>query len=115
MVSPRDVAKWNTRVSLIYAIGIWSMLGTFGYFQIKRKRENPEAGPDAVEAQDKTEELENDIHFQPTPEEERTGFYMTQTVTYKENFVPYTTRLYNFISHLSNASDAAPKSDTSEK
>ncbi|XP_030052094.1 small integral membrane protein 26 [Microcaecilia unicolor] len=116
MVTAREVAKWNTRVSLVYAIGIWTMLGSFGYFQVKRKRENLEAEPDAVEAQGKTGALGNDLPFQPTPEEKRTGFYMSQTVTYKENFVPYSTRIYNFISsHLSSTSDAATKSDTSEK
>ncbi|XP_029449638.1 small integral membrane protein 26 [Rhinatrema bivittatum] len=113
MVSARNIAKWNTRVSLLYAVGIWTMLGTFGYFQIKRKRENPEAG----EAAGHDEELKDDLTLQSkTEEKRRTGFYITETVTYKKDFVPYSTRIYNFItSHLNSTSDAASDISTSEK
>lgn len=29
----KDLAKWNTRVSAVYAVGIWTMIGSYAYFK----------------------------------------------------------------------------------
>lgn len=27
-----DIVKWNKRVSLIYAVGVWTLMGTYGFY-----------------------------------------------------------------------------------
>lgn len=42
----KDIVKWNVRVSLLYAVGIWTMLGTYGYFQLEMKWKKKEQTDD---------------------------------------------------------------------
>lgn len=35
----KEVIKWNVRVSMLYAFGIWTMLGTYGYYQYMGRNE----------------------------------------------------------------------------
>ncbi|XP_028830056.1 uncharacterized protein LOC114786774 isoform X1 [Denticeps clupeoides] len=38
-MAPSDVVKWNKRVSLLYAIGAWTMFGSCGYYWYARRSE----------------------------------------------------------------------------
>uniref|UniRef100_A0A3Q2US47 Small integral membrane protein 26 n=1 Tax=Haplochromis burtoni TaxID=8153 RepID=A0A3Q2US47_HAPBU len=69
----KDLLKWNARVSAVYAIGIWTMVGSYAYLKYTGRCEvAPGERPHA-----KT------------------------VITYKKDFVPYTTRIYNLISSFS--------------
>uniref|UniRef100_M4A766 Small integral membrane protein 26 n=1 Tax=Xiphophorus maculatus TaxID=8083 RepID=M4A766_XIPMA len=81
----KDPIKWNYRVSAVYAVGIWTILGSyvlFKYTGLKQKFEEPE---------------------NPNKHVYETAHSKT-VIIYKEDFVPYSRRIYNFIKSLSGAS-----------
>ncbi|XP_043843968.1 small integral membrane protein 26 [Dromiciops gliroides] len=79
----RVASVWHRRMSLIYLIGAWTTAGSILYSSWKRKQ-----------ALDKEEPLKDEDSVEkPEP---RRGFYVETIVTYKENFVPFSTRLYNY-------------------
>lgn len=44
-MKPQDLTRWNARVSLLYAVGIWTMFGTYAYYQMyvwPRKKDEPQ-------------------------------------------------------------------------
>ncbi|XP_078062742.1 small integral membrane protein 26-like [Mustelus asterias] len=92
----RDMTRWNVRVSLVYAIGIWTMLGTYGFFHLKKKRELATLESNATETTEVPgqPELEEDItsmpHKQPAKEA------VSTTVVVKEGFVPHSSRIYTY-------------------
>ncbi|KAF0871108.1 small integral membrane protein 26 [Crocuta crocuta] len=81
---PDQATSWYRRMSMVYALGAWTVLGSF-IFLGRKKSEVP--GND-VEQKDvaKNEMLE-------PPK----GFYVETIVTYKEDFVPVTDRIVNFL------------------
>ncbi|XP_036403775.1 small integral membrane protein 26-like [Megalops cyprinoides] len=102
----KDVVRWNVRVSLIYAVGIWTLMGTYGYYRLKRPKENePEDSKDGFV----DKELLDEVAAVPEGEKLQ-GFHVKTTVVYKENFVPYSTRLFNYLKTLSV--DAGHTSDS---
>lgn len=41
----KDLVKWNTRVSALYALGIWTMISSYAYFKYTgRLQETPPGG-----------------------------------------------------------------------
>ncbi|CAL8355457.1 unnamed protein product [Boreogadus saida] len=81
-MSLRDYTKWNTRASLLYALGVWTMIGAVGVYKYM--------GYDVLEVVKREEEPENPnrvVHSTP---------HSKTVIIYKENFVPYHTRIYNF-------------------
>ncbi|XP_043912926.1 small integral membrane protein 26 [Protopterus annectens] len=102
----RDLARWNMGVSLIYAVGIWTVIGTAGYVRMKR---NPDSQT-VKEQPSMTIASESSIE-----ENQQKGSRFKTTITYKENFVPYSTRLYNFVQSFLSTSNTHGRSNTSEK
>ncbi|CAB1344618.1 unnamed protein product [Coregonus sp. 'balchen'] len=98
----KEIVKWNVRVSMLYAFGIWTLLGTYGYYQyMGRNEEKPVK-------EEKEEEP-------PNPREVTIqSAHMKTTIIYKENFVPYSTRIYNFVSSLSGDSASADSQDNTK-
>ncbi|XP_036606939.1 small integral membrane protein 26 [Trichosurus vulpecula] len=92
---------WYRRMSLVYLIGAWTTVGSICLSRWKRRQ--PLAKEEALKDEDlaKEESLE-DKAFSVEKPEARRGFYVETIVTYKENFVPYTTRLYNYWKSWSN-------------
>ncbi|KAK2815575.1 hypothetical protein Q5P01_026042 [Channa striata] len=89
----KDLLKWNRRVSAVYAVGIWTMVGSYAYFrytgryediQEKRKWSQPEPDP-------------NQVVYKTA--------HSKTVIVYRKDFVPYTTRIHNFIQSFSNTSD----------
>lgn len=37
----KDFVKWNTRVSAVYALGIWTMVGSYAYFKYTGRYDDP--------------------------------------------------------------------------
>ncbi|CAN9510016.1 unnamed protein product [Ophioblennius macclurei] len=81
----KDALKWNNRVSAIYALGVWTMLCSVGY--MKYTGQLDQALQKAKEEED--EESENKVVYKTA--------YTKSTIIYKKDFVPYTTRIYNFL------------------
>ncbi|MEE6508016.1 hypothetical protein FKM82_018276 [Ascaphus truei] len=106
-----EFMKWNIRVSAVYAIGIWGMIGSFGFFQLRKKWRGEASSPET----DK-EVIMDTPPPDPKPAEEKRGSYVDHIIVYRENFVPYSTRIYNFVKpFFQEASDTTAGSDTSEK
>ncbi|XP_044046723.1 small integral membrane protein 26-like [Siniperca chuatsi] len=87
----KDLVRWNTRVSAVYAVGIWTMIGSYAFFKYTgRYEDKPVKKEEAVqEPKDPNEVVYQTAH--------------TKTViTYKKDFVPYSTRIYNFIKSFSS-------------
>ncbi|KAM4612368.1 small integral membrane protein 26-like [Polymixia lowei] len=89
----KDVAKWNARVSIVYALGVWTMVGSYGYYKYMGYYEEK---PVKEEEKDKGPENQNEAVYKTA--------HTKTTVIYKEDFVPYTTRIYNFINSFSGKS-----------
>ncbi|KAF6724576.1 hypothetical protein FQA47_015859 [Oryzias melastigma] len=87
----KDFAKWNTKVSAVYALGIWTMISSFAYFKYTGRYD------------DTTEQKKEEVVEEPA--DPNTHVYVTAhtrtTITYKKDFVPFTTRLYNFYKSFS--------------
>lgn len=89
----KDLMKWNTRVSAMYALGIWTMIGSYallsytGHYEIRRVKKDEE------EEVQQVEDVSNQVVYQ-TP-------HSKTTIIYKKDFVPFTTRINNFFSSFS--------------
>ncbi|XP_040002577.1 small integral membrane protein 26-like [Xiphias gladius] len=87
----KDLLKWNKRVSAVYAIGIWSMIGSYAYFRYTGRYEDT---PVKKEEEVQEQEDPNQVVYQTAH---------TKTVlVYKKDFVPYSSRIYNFIRSFSS-------------
>ncbi|XP_056669830.1 small integral membrane protein 26 [Monodelphis domestica] len=81
----KDIAAslWYRRMSLVYVIGAWTTATSLFLSSWQRKGDLA-----------KEEEFKDEVPVEkPEP---RRGFYVETIVTYKENFVPYSTRLHNY-------------------
>ncbi|KAM9769472.1 small integral membrane protein 26-like [Menidia menidia] len=91
----KNLVKWNKRVSGLYALGIWTMICSFGYFKYTGHYD---------EMAEKIEEQKeaNEVKEQEDPDTKvyRTAHSKT-TIIYKKDFVPYTTRIYNLFQSFS--------------
>ncbi|XP_062932447.1 small integral membrane protein 26 [Cynocephalus volans] len=81
---PERAALWYRRMSVVYAFGAWSALGAVYY--LSRKKSEPPG--DKVERKDVST---NEITEPPK------GFYVETVVTYKEDFVPITDKILNYL------------------
>ncbi|XP_028830057.1 small integral membrane protein 26-like isoform X2 [Denticeps clupeoides] len=89
-MAPSDVVKWNKRVSLLYAIGAWTMFGSCGYYWYARRSE-PRA-PVRPEVEDR--EQDPNVKIYETK-------YSKTTIVYRPDFVPYSDRILNFFKSFS--------------
>ncbi|KAL2076286.1 hypothetical protein ACEWY4_028118 [Coilia grayii] len=91
---PNDVFKWNKRASMMYAFGAWTIFGSLIYYKYSHK-------DDPFVASQPGEEVDK-----PNVKKYETTHNKT-TIVYKEDFVPYSTRLINFFT--GSKPSAAPK------
>ncbi|KAM8945481.1 small integral membrane protein 26 [Pelodytes ibericus] len=109
MASLKQYLTWNKRLSMAYAFGIWTAVGSYGFYYFTNKRHEDAKIP-------KPDEALVDDAFDKKEEKKKTGFYMENTVVYKENFVPYSTRLSNLVSRLfGTSSGTTVERDRAEK
>nr|XP_023481816.1 small integral membrane protein 26-like [Equus caballus] len=81
---PEQAASWYRRMSVVYALGAWTVLGSLFFFG--QKKSKPPG--DEVEQKDvSTNEM-----LEPPK-----GFYVETIVTYREDFVPITDRILNYL------------------
>ncbi|KAJ0033440.1 hypothetical protein NQD34_000547 [Periophthalmus magnuspinnatus] len=74
----KQFMRWNARASAVYAVGVWTMVGSYFYFKYTGKL-------------DMLDEIEN-----PNEVVYKTA-HSKSVIVYKKDFVPYKTRLTNFI------------------
>ncbi|XP_023374149.1 small integral membrane protein 26-like [Otolemur garnettii] len=81
---PGRATTWYRRMSVVYALGAWTLLGSV--FILNKKKHKL---PDNEESQknDSTNEL-----LEPLPE-----CYVETIVTYREDFVPVTDRILDYL------------------
>ncbi|XP_034543737.1 small integral membrane protein 26-like [Notolabrus celidotus] len=82
----QDMMKWNVRASALYAVGVWTMIGSYGFLKYSGRLEDvPEV---KTEDEEVPENLERVVH--------ETAHSKT-VIYYKKDFVPYHIRISNFI------------------
>ncbi|KAB0354795.1 hypothetical protein FD755_022254 [Muntiacus reevesi] len=81
---PAQALSWYRRMSVVYGLGAWTLLGSL-IFLIEQK-----------------DASRNELSEPPK------GFYVETIVTYREDFVPVTARIINYLK--SWASGPGPKS-----
>ncbi|XP_038604454.1 small integral membrane protein 26 [Tachyglossus aculeatus] len=94
MDGPRAV-RWYRRMAVLYAMGAWTTLGSA--FLLHWMRAQSQSQPQPAQTGDEEEGKEEHPPDIPDP---RKGFYVETTFTYRENFVPYTTRIFNLLKSL---------------
>uniref|UniRef100_A0A3Q3IS04 Uncharacterized protein n=1 Tax=Monopterus albus TaxID=43700 RepID=A0A3Q3IS04_MONAL len=83
----KDAMRWNIRASLVYAVGVWTMIGSYAFFKYTGLKK---------EEEEEVQELED-----PNRVVIETAHTKT-TIIYRKDFVPYTTRIYNYIKSFSS-------------
>ncbi|XP_027994830.2 small integral membrane protein 26 isoform X1 [Eptesicus fuscus] len=94
---PDQASAWYRRMSAVYALGTWSVLGAL-IFTGRRKKSK--AGGDKVEQKDvstsESPESSDELDLRNEITEPPKGFYVETIVTYKEDFVPITDKILNY-------------------
>ncbi|XP_040851803.1 small integral membrane protein 26 isoform X1 [Ochotona curzoniae] len=88
-MQPKQAALWYRRMSVVYAVGAWTVLGSVYLLNRKRKL-----------ADDKVEQKEVPAPEASSPTSEilepPKGFYVETTITFREDFVPITEKILNY-------------------
>nr|XP_023438533.1 small integral membrane protein 26 [Dasypus novemcinctus] len=83
---PEQRIAWYSRMSALYAIGAWTVLGSVLFYDRKKGK-----------SLGVVEEVEQkDVSTIEIPEPPK-GFYVETIVTYKEDFVPTTVKILNYL------------------
>ncbi|XP_037667743.1 small integral membrane protein 26 [Choloepus didactylus] len=83
---PDQATTWYRRMCALYAIGAWSLVGSLFFYYGQKKSKPLEC-----------EEVEQkDVSTFELPEPPK-GFYVETIVTYKEDFVPITDKILNYL------------------
>ncbi|KAK2888832.1 hypothetical protein Q8A67_014207 [Cirrhinus molitorella] len=91
-----DPVKWNRNASLVYAFGVWTMLG-YAYYKYT-------LGDVKVEKKVVEEENRSNVEIYETK-------HTRTTIIYKEDSVPYTTMLLNFFRSTNGSSTESQKQE----
>uniref|UniRef100_A0A665VA67 Small integral membrane protein 26 n=1 Tax=Echeneis naucrates TaxID=173247 RepID=A0A665VA67_ECHNA len=83
-----EAAKWNKRAAAVYALGVWGMIGSFAFLKYTGRLEDTPGRTDSGSAVCNTNN--------------RFSAYNKTVITYRKDFVPYSTRIYNFIRSFSS-------------
>ncbi|XP_051939788.1 small integral membrane protein 26-like [Hippocampus zosterae] len=97
----KDARKWNRCVSTVYVLGVWTMLGSVAYLYYTGRFKNSTDSAQNEEAKARVPKNPNEFIYQ-TP-------HNKTIVVYKKDFVPYTTRIYNFVQSFTGGSGTADK------
>ncbi|GLD61118.1 small integral membrane protein 26-like protein [Lates japonicus] len=74
----------------MYALGIWTMIGSFAYFKYTGRFEDTPVKKEEVQEQEDPNQV---VHRTP---------HNKTVITYKKDFVPYSSRIYTFIRSFSS-------------
>uniref|UniRef100_A0A8D2AHT4 Small integral membrane protein 26 n=1 Tax=Sciurus vulgaris TaxID=55149 RepID=A0A8D2AHT4_SCIVU len=88
---PERAASWYRRMSVVYALGSWTLLGSV-FYKFGQKKKPP---GDEVE--------QKDVSTSQIPEPPR-EFYVETIITYREDFVPFTRRILNYLKSWTGSS-----------
>uniref|UniRef100_A0A8D0YWU6 Small integral membrane protein 26 n=1 Tax=Sus scrofa TaxID=9823 RepID=A0A8D0YWU6_PIG len=75
---PERALVWYRRMSVVYGLGAWTLLGSL-FLWSQKKNKLP------------VENMSSELSEAPK------GFYVETVVTYKEDFVPITSRIVNYL------------------
>uniref|UniRef100_A0A8C9QMY7 Small integral membrane protein 26 n=1 Tax=Spermophilus dauricus TaxID=99837 RepID=A0A8C9QMY7_SPEDA len=92
--------SWYRRMSMVYALGTWTLLGSAFYF-CQKKKDCEVWGRMGVTATDMRGFF--DVSTSEIPESPK-QFYVETIVTYKEDFVPYTTKILKYLKSWTGSS-----------
>ncbi|XP_059935021.1 small integral membrane protein 26 [Mesoplodon densirostris] len=81
---PEKALSWYRRMSVLYGLGAWTMLGSL--FLWSQRKSKPPGGE--IEQKDVST---NELSEPPK------GFYVETIVTYRDDFVPVTARIINYL------------------
>ncbi|XP_054429497.1 small integral membrane protein 26 isoform X1 [Pteronotus mesoamericanus] len=91
-----QASLWYRRMSAVYALGTWTLLGSLIFFGRKDSKpfgdEVEQKGVSTNEFPEPSGELEQKNEIIEPPK----GFYVETIVTYKEDFVPITEKILNY-------------------
>ncbi|XP_059115610.1 small integral membrane protein 26 [Peromyscus eremicus] len=90
---PDQATVWYRRMSVVYAMGAWSVLGSAIFLTRNQKASGDGAEPkdDGSRNESPVSDLERDIN------EPIEGFSVKTYVKYSENFVPVTQRIMDYL------------------
>ncbi|KAM7172852.1 small integral membrane protein 26 [Macrochelys suwanniensis] len=77
---PEQALRWKARFAAIYAMGSWSLLGCIVYYYWGDRKEQLPPGEERT-----------------PPRERPPDAFFTSTIVYKENVVPPTYSLYDYV------------------
>ncbi|KAM3929845.1 uncharacterized protein RB166_003587 [Leptodactylus fuscus] len=97
---PRNKENWRQRLALTYAVSVWSMIGFVAYMQWQDKS--------LFGVSKKDEETETDLEEEPS-QGRKQKITFSASVEYRENHVPYTTRIYKYFTSSNKTSDSGSK------
>ncbi|XP_062986235.1 small integral membrane protein 26 [Elgaria multicarinata webbii] len=102
-----SVKVWFRRSALMYAAGTWTVLGVFAAHALfhrgkkeeeeEEQQQTPPPHLPSKEERFSTTISEDALVETTTYTSPRKHFYVSTVSTYKPNFIPYTTRLQNFL------------------
>ncbi|XP_061763712.1 small integral membrane protein 26-like [Nerophis ophidion] len=81
----KDVAMWQKRLSMVYALGVWTMITSYGYYRYSGR-----LGDTSQIEEESPYEANSKNVFHQSP-------HTKTVIIYKNDFVPYTTRIYDFV------------------
>nr|XP_045013441.1 small integral membrane protein 26 [Jaculus jaculus] len=87
---PDQASLWYRRMSMVYAIGVWSLLGSL-FLLNKREKES---GDEVEKKDDPANEVlvtTSEIH------EPLKGLYVETIVTYRKDYVPLSEKIHNYL------------------
>ncbi|XP_042522383.1 small integral membrane protein 26 [Dipodomys spectabilis] len=87
-MNPQTASVWYKRLSLVYALGAWTLLGSVFYLD----RKQAPSGHEVEQKDDSTSEMPVSIE----KSELLKGIYVETIVTYKKDFVPVTDKILNY-------------------
>ncbi|KAG8444019.1 hypothetical protein GDO86_009275 [Hymenochirus boettgeri] len=109
----KDFSRWNIRFSVLYAAGIWGAVAAYSYYYLFDKGAS-RATSVINQQQDSKEELQETLTIPVQPN--KPGLNIKSTVTYKENYVPYSTKILNVFMRLPfNSAPVSTANDSKEK
>ncbi|XP_048371233.1 small integral membrane protein 26 [Sphaerodactylus townsendi] len=94
---------WKRRSALLYTFGSWTVFGSILFYSsryIQKREEEPQVPREEERSAGNkmgVTTISEDGLRQTTVYRPAENFTVTTTVVYKPNFVPYTTRLYNYV------------------
>ncbi|XP_006984534.1 small integral membrane protein 26 [Peromyscus maniculatus bairdii] len=90
---PEQATVWYRRMSVVYAMGAWSVLGSAIFLTRKQKASGDGAEPkdDGSRSESPVSDLERDIN------EPIEGLSVKTYVKYSEDFVPVTQRIMDYL------------------